>query len=143
MVYFKWDEEYEIGLPQIDLQHTMIVNMINELFDSLGSSAADVAARKNLDKLRLYVEEHFAAEEAAMREYDYPLLEDHLAEHDRIRVQVNSMFDAHHSTGRISAFDLIEFLKDWFQVHIAEVDGEFGRYFRKKCEEARQSYLEK
>ncbi|PLX98099.1 MAG: hemerythrin [Desulfuromonas sp.] len=141
MVYFKWREEYETGLPQIDLQHTMIVNMINELFVALGSSAADVTAGKNLEKLVLYVEEHFAFEEAEMRQYGYPDLEPHLAEHRRLQAEVRAMYESYQSNQRISAFELIEFLKEWFQQHIAEVDGEFGKHFRKLSEEAQKSFF--
>ena len=45
MVFFEWKEQYELGLPHIDLQHTMIVNMVNELYMSLAGLGLFYAGR--------------------------------------------------------------------------------------------------
>ena len=142
MVFFKWKDEYELGLPHIDLQHTMIVNMINELFVSLGSEEADFTAKKTLDKMMLYVEEHFASEETAMQENNYPALEDHLKEHNDFRGKVEKMYRNHQAGDKVAGFELIEFLKDWFQSHIVKVDKEFGKYVYQLSEEARKAFFQ-
>lgn len=126
MVFFQWKEEYEIGLPHIDLQHTMIVNMMNELFIDLGSKKSPNTIKKTLDNLLIYIEEHFATEEEAMTEIDYPDLDAHLCEHEKFRADVEELTKRHREEDNIAASELIEFLKNWLRHHIAEVDKKFG-----------------
>lgn len=142
MVFFKWKDEYELGLPHIDLQHTMIVNMINELFVALGSDEVETTTRKTLDKMLMYVEEHFASEETAMRENNYPELEEHLREHAEFRAKVEVLYNRHQADEKVSAFELIEFLKVWFESHIVEVDKRFGIYVNQLSEAARKSFFQ-
>lgn len=140
MIFFEWQDEYELGLPQIDLQHTMIVNMINELFSALGSAEADYVTRLTLDKLLDYIEEHFAAEESAMREFAYPQIDEHVALHRLLRQQVEGLHRQHHATGRVSGFELIEFLKNWFEKHIVVTDKAFGAHVARCNEAARKAH---
>jgi len=142
MVFFEWKDEYELGLPHIDLQHTMIVNMMNELFVTLGSSETEETIRKTLEKMLLYVEEHFASEEAAMLENNYPEFDSHFREHEAYRARVKELHQRHHADEKIAAHELIEFLKDWFQNHIAEVDKRFGNYVYTLSEEARIKFFQ-
>ena len=140
MVFFKWKDEYELGLPHIDLQHTMIVNMMNELFVDLGSKKAPETIKKTLDKLLLYVEEHFDAEETSMREIAYPDMEAHLREHEKFRKDVEQLIERHKADEYIAASELIEFLKAWLRNHIAEVDKKFGAHVCALSEEAKKSF---
>ncbi len=141
MVFFQWKEEYELGLPHIDLQHTMIVNMMNELFVDLGSKEAPQTVKRTLGKLLLYVEEHFATEETAMREAAYPDLDAHLVEHEKFRQDVLDLTARHRADEHIAAAEVIEFLKDWLSSHIAEVDRKFGAYVSKRGDEAKEAYF--
>ncbi len=140
MVFFQWKDEYELGLPHIDLQHTMIVNMMNELFIDLGSRQAPVTIRKTLDKLLLYVEEHFATEEEAMRASGYPDIDAHLLEHEKFRADVERLTERHRQNETIAASEMIEFLKSWLRNHIAEVDKKFGAHACSINEEARKAH---
>jgi len=140
MVFFEWKEEYEVGLPQIDLQHTMIVNMINELYTSLESEAEEDVTAKILAKLLGYVKDHFAAEEKAMRENDYPFQESHFAEHDAFREKVSRLHGRHQTGEKIAAYELAECLKEWLLDHIAGVDRVFGAYVFQLSEDAREAF---
>ena len=141
MVFFKWKDAYELGLPHIDLQHTMIVNMMNELFISLGSKESEVTIRKTLENLLVYVEEHFATEEEAMKATDYPDMDAHLAEHEKFRKDVEDLSKRHLKDDYIAASEMIEFLKSWLRNHIAEVDKKFGDYACALSEEAKKKYF--
>jgi len=142
MVFFKWKEEYELGLPHIDLQHTMIVNMMNELFVDLGSKKSPETIKKTLDKLLLYVDEHFSEEETAMLENDYPDKDAHFAEHEQFRQDVDALRQRHKIDGYLAASEMIEFLKSWLRNHIAEVDKKFGNYVCALSEEAQKKFFQ-
>ena len=141
MVFFEWKEEYELGLPQIDLQHTMIVNMLNELHLFLDTGEEESATEKILAKLLGYVEDHFATEERTMRENKYHDLPSHLAEHEAFREKVNGFHDRHQAGGKIAVCELTVFLKNWLQEHIAQVDKTFGVFVHQLSEDARAAFL--
>ena len=141
MVFFEWKEQYELGLPHIDLQHTMIVNMINELYMSLETREEEDTTSKILEKLLCYVEDHFASEESAMREYNYPDQDAHLAAHNAFRVKVTRLHNRNQAGERIASYDLSEFLKDWLLEHIAQIDKAFGVFVSQLSEKAKEVFL--
>ena len=141
MVFFEWKEQYELGMPHIDLQHTMIVNMINELYMSLETREEEETTSKILEKLLCYVEDHFASEEAAMRENNYPHQDAHLAAHDAFRVKVTRLHHIPLTGGKIAGYELSEFLKDWLLEHIAQVDKAFGVFVSQLSEKAKESFF--
>ncbi len=76
-----WNDSLAVGHPLIDSQH-------RSLFDQFGELLAACEQGRGLDRLRQlyafldsYVAQHFHAEEMMMRQYAYPQLEKHLAEH--------------------------------------------------------------
>ena len=141
MVFFEWKEQYELGLPHIDLQHTMIVNMINELYMSLETGEEESTTGKILEKLLCYVEDHFVSEEAAMQENNYPDQDAHLAAHDAFRVKVTRLHHRHQAGERIAGYELSEFLKDWLLEHIAQIDKAFGVFVFQLSEKAKESFF--
>lgn len=132
MIFFEWKEEYELDLPHIDLQHTMIVNMLNELYASIQAGGERRVVGKTLDSLLEYVEVHFETEEGFMREYGYPGLDDHFAEHEKLRSRVLQLSERYHDGSGPAATELLEFLREWLQEHIAKVDKAFGTYVHEK-----------
>jgi len=139
-VFFEWQDAYELGLPDLDLQHTMIVNMLNELHAAMQSGEAESASGKTLEKLLLYVEEHFATEERAMRDNNFPGYEDHVNEHEIFREQVKTLHERHAQGNRIASQELLTILMRWFKDHIAEVDQEFGRHVRDLSDQAKKNF---
>jgi hemerythrin-like metal-binding protein len=141
MAFLEWNEQYELGLPHIDLQHTMIVNMINELYMSLETREEEDTTDKILEKLLCYVEEHFATEESAMQENNYPDQDTHLAAHEAFKVKVNRLHHRHQAGERIAGHELSEFLKDWLLEHIATMDKAFGTYVFQLSEKAKEEFF--
>ena len=142
MVFFEWKDEYELGLPDIDLQHTMIVNMLNELHAAMESGQQIVTAEKTLDKMLLYVAEHFATEEQAMRDNGFPGLDAHMLEHEIFRGKVQALHERHVQGADVASHELIAILMAWLKNHIAEVDQEFGAFVCQKSEEAKKAFFQ-
>ena len=131
-----------ISEPAESVTNPTIATVMNELFVTLGSSETDVTIRKTLEKMLLYVEEHFASEEEAMRENKYPDFASHYSEHEAFRAQVKELYHRHQAGEKVAAHELIEFLKEWFQKHIVEVDKRFGNYVYTLSEEARKKFFQ-
>jgi hemerythrin-like metal-binding protein len=141
MVFFEWKDEYELGLPDIDLQHTMIVNMLNELHAAIEAGEAGASIERTLDKMLLYVEEHFSTEENAMRDNGYPDIDTHIVEHDVFRGKVLALHERHHQGSGPGSDELVVVLLGWLKNHIAEVDQEFGRFVHEQSELARKTFF--
>lgn len=78
-----WDPSLTLGVPAIDGQHIELFQRLDALLEGAraGRSADEIG--RMLGFLGDYVGTHFAAEEALMREYAYPDLAAHAAEHAR------------------------------------------------------------
>jgi len=124
---FKWSAEYEIGLPEIDAQHQGMVDMLNELYAAKQAGEGATAVRSTIERLLQYTQQHFEAEEWAMKRTQYPGYAQHHRQHQGMTRQVVEMLGTADS---LPTFELLNFLSNWLKNHIGHADGEFGRYIR-------------
>jgi hemerythrin len=80
----EWDEEMNVGIPEIDEEHRPIIQLINELNRSIteGKSPAEIKRR-----LQLIVDDavrHFSQEEILFQEWQYPDSAGHARMHAHI-----------------------------------------------------------
>jgi hemerythrin len=77
-----WDPTLVTGVPEVDAQHEQLFERLDALLHAIrrGSSRDEVA--RTLAFLRDYVDTHFAAEEALMRDAAYGGYEEHKAQHE-------------------------------------------------------------
>jgi hemerythrin len=126
-----WSNEFNLGIPEIDSQHKMIIEQINYLIENLDRSdngSLNQEIIKNLDK---YSEEHFVTEEKYLRDHNYPDLENHLKVHEAFKMNtvhsaikvMKGHVDVHEET--------IQFLKKWWTSHILKTDMEYRNFFLK------------
>lgn len=120
-----WKDEYSVGVAMFDEQHKGLVDLINSL--ARDSELEGKNQRKVLDSLDRYVKEHFRAEEALMRERQYPRLEEHRIEHKDFEdwlegVKLSYRFTAAHDTF-VSTVNT--FLRNWMVNHILKTDMDY------------------
>lgn len=124
---FKWSSDYEIGLPEIDAQHRGLVDMINDLYAAKQAGEGGAAVKKVIERLLQYTQEHFEAEEWAMKRARFPGYAEHHRAHVNLTQQVVEMLS---SVDALPTFELLNFLSDWLKTHIGNADREFGEYMR-------------
>lgn len=129
MPLIEWNEKLSVGVRQFDDDHQKLVLLLNGLFeDSLSGHAKEVIGIV-LDELIHYARSHFAAEESLMREYGYPKLEAHEAEHRALIIRVLELREDYLAGANVSInLDLATFLKNWLVDHILGADRDYGRY---------------
>lgn len=118
---FTWSEDLKIGIEEIDAQHKVLVDLINELNRAIHERHGSEAALNVLDRLVEYTSVHFALEECLMRILGYPDYENHKTHHAMLLKQVT---DLHQKVkdGLPVSFELLHFLKNWLTKHILEED---------------------
>jgi hemerythrin len=131
MVYVEWQDCFSVHVKKMDDQHKMLVEMINALHKALLENRAWDAQRLTVDKMIDYAVSHFAAEERCMREYEFPGYREHKAEHEKFTRKALELQMRMNKAGFVLALEILDFLKEWLQHHILELDKEYSEHFVK------------
>lgn len=128
----EWRDEFLVGDAEIDNQHRELLVNINKLAAMIASRDAS-GIDAILEFLAGYVHFHFEHEERIMRELAYPLMSDHVHEHQELLKQFIRL------KGEITSglrdplylgFQIQLFLFDWFANHTTKTDRHLGRFVR-------------
>jgi hemerythrin len=123
--FITWKSFYSVGEPSLDAQHQQIIEMINDLFTAMQKGAEYQVIKSILDRLVQYTSNHFEYEEKIMEEADYPALPAHKKLHDNMRKRT---LDLHKDLTKVTAHDLLQFLKVWWLEHIQGEDMHYAQY---------------
>lgn len=118
-----------MGIEEIDSQHKVLVELINEMHEAIHERHGSEAVRDVLSKLADYTKIHFAVEESLMRILGYPDYEGHKAQHEALIKNVIDLQRKVDSGHTAIGFELMHFLKVWLTRHIMESDQQYGHFF--------------
>jgi len=125
---FEWKPQYSVRIGSIDGQHQNLFRMAEDLYTAMSAGQGKPALSKILDRLVQYTTVHFAHEERLMSLHGYPDLAAHVAEHRALTRQVLA-FQAKFEDGQsVLTVQVLLFLKDWLQKHIAASDQRYAPY---------------
>ncbi len=118
----EWSDQLSVGIQEIDEQHKVLVDLINQLHDAIiHHHGADVSC-EIMDRLCDYTKIHFAVEESILRILDYPDYADHKTHHEMLLTQVQELRHKMETEDHSISFELLHFLKKWLTIHIMEED---------------------
>ncbi len=123
----KWSEEFSVGNGKMDAQHKRLFGLINKVYGALQSGKGNEQALAILEELADYTQTHFSEEEALMRLYNYPGLDEQVETH---RAFVQKVVDLQESArkGQPLGARVFIFLKDWLTTHICKLDKQYSDY---------------
>jgi hemerythrin len=125
-----WADDYLIGVDEVDQQHKYLFELINETLQCNGKTSLQLS----LVKLYKYTREHFTAEEAIMKDIDYPNYKQHQEQHNSLITQLNEKSsDALQDPNKRAELD--SFLVSWLIVHILGQDTPIGHFLRNDISE--------
>jgi hemerythrin len=125
MDFFKWSEQYSVGVAEIDAQHKHLVSLINGLHEVMKRGAQQSEIEALLEDLLAYTDFHFTTEERLMARANYPDLTAHEAKHASMRQEVQRLLSAARTSGASVSITLMAFLKAWLSRHIEGTDKEY------------------
>lgn len=120
-----WNDRLTLGHDEIDSQHMLLVDMINELYDHLQDGRPEGALLDAIQGLRAYAGYHFAEEERLMLRHGFPELQDHRLAHLDFSERVDAFTTAAQDAARDTALDILDFLTRWLGEHIQQSDRRF------------------
>jgi|APTNR8051073442_1049403.scaffolds.fasta_scaffold29837_2 hemerythrin len=122
MPIVNWTPDLALGVPRLDADHMKLIDTLNEVFDALLFDRSSSIIRTALATLNDYVVEHFAREEAWMRERNHPDLPRHRQEHEALRDQLALLCALQDMSDEERSIELLMVLRDWLLGHIAHSD---------------------
>ncbi len=123
-----WNDDFLIGVAEIDKHHRRLVELLNLTHDEVAAGAPSETVGLVLDKLIDYATYHFIAEERLMEATGYPGFAEHREEHERFtRRVVQIQTDFYRDRTDIPA-EVLLFLKNWLTHHILKVDAQLGSF---------------
>lgn len=126
---FEWISEYDVGIVEIDEQHLMLVELLNELDEAIRNHRGSKAVRGILGELLEYTRNHFSLEERLMLETGYPAYAEHCEYHAKFVNQVAELQNKVDKGEGAITFELLHFLRVWLVRHICGVDKEFANWY--------------
>ena len=130
MVYFKWEDQYSLGIEFIDEQHKSLVKLINILHGNLAEGTTDEIIDETLSSLIDYTVYHFNSEEEMLKTYGYPSYQDHKKHHDALAQQILDIQKNIQNRSSDLSHDVTDFLVHWLVAHIVNEDKQYLQYFK-------------
>lgn len=122
----EWKDEYKIGNKLIDGQHEHLFCLANALLEANNLEELVEA----LISLYKHTQEHFAAEESLMRQYNYPNTTNHILIRNNLLVRLNKVSESVKS-GLVERKEITNLMVDWSLKHIPTEDLDLINYIKK------------
>lgn len=122
-----WRNEMAIGNAEIDDDHRYLISLINAIEAAVNCGIERKVLLTHLSELFAYTEKHFKREEEIQAQIQFPFIETHKQEHEKLINKLNSIqisLDSSQDEKSYKSFmqGLFDFLKDWLVNHIINED---------------------
>lgn len=132
-----WNDNLVTGVVEIDEQHRILVNSINEANNRLTSNVSVEVLDKITQDLLSYALYHFETEETLMQIYNYSDTQQedlnlHMQQHRTFSSMVVSVREGLKAGHLISREELLTFLNSWLINHILNTDKRLAAFILAK-----------
>ncbi len=125
-------EDLKTGVEEMDKDHQMLVDYLNEVCALLREGKKEQAIRIFKEELLHYVNWHLTREEKFMEAIGYPEFERHKKAHEMFRKVILDLLPKVES-GDVEAFrEALSLAWGWLAGHIGKVDKKYGEYAKEK-----------
>lgn len=127
-IFIQWNEKYETGIDRIDDQHKHLVQLCNQLHESIVTD--NPLEQKHtfasiLKECVAYVGTHFADEEKLMQASGYEAYPQHKKQHDEFTKKVLETAQGFNAQDRLASIKFVKFLYEWLLSHISYEDKKY------------------
>lgn len=123
MSFVTWSSQFETGIPFIDADHKLLVNLINQADTCIQQQEETSVLSSVFTALFDYTEYHFSREEKMMELAGYDGLLEHQEAHRKLAQQVADLERLFRTEpGQVNARDVRNFLNNWLLEHISDHD---------------------
>ena len=130
MEIFPWNENFEVGILEIDEQHKVLVKLINQLASYLFSNSHEDVLEETFVKLADYAVYHFQSEEKIWEKFlsEIPDSKMHAETHAHFISSITQLKEQNSNTSLSETVeDILLFLTNWLAHHILGDDMYLGK----------------
>jgi hemerythrin len=120
---FVWHDNFVLGYAPMDTCHEEMVGLVEVL-----RNAPDAAVPAALERLAAHTREHFATEDALMRETAFPSVECHCNEHAAVLLSFEGVRERVAAGDFAAGRSLAQALADWFPGHADYLDSALAHW---------------
>ncbi len=125
--FIKWNDIYSVDDDYIDTETKKFISIINKLFNAFSEGNADSVTKVIIKELEVYSKNHFDIEEKYLKKNNFPKIIPHIISHSEFKSKIQD-FDQQINSGKKNIhYEIIAYLKSWFNDHIIGEDVEFGK----------------
>ena len=132
MPLIEWSRDLEINVQEVDGQHRKIVDIINNLSDTMGSAGKEKVVEDILGELAEYSKLHFSTEESLMEKHGYSGLEEQKKKHAEFTERVEELTSQYKVARGALRIVIMRFLQEWLRDHISGTDRKMGQFLQSK-----------
>ncbi len=129
MSLFEWNDSYSVGVSEVDRQHKVLFDLINNLHDSMKKGEGNNVMGQILDELTDYTKNHFKYEEDRFARFGYELKDEHMRFHREFVSKVEGFQSDFKNNKGMLSMKVISFLRDWLLKHIKTEDPKYTELF--------------
>ncbi len=127
MSLLTWTKRFSVGIEEMDKQHKIIFEVINELFSSMKQGQENKNVIPLIKKLKNYTLEHFNREEEMLRAQNDPLLAWQKKEHENFIAKINEFINKLNTkSSPVLEIEISNFLMNWWDNHITNGDKQYS-----------------
>jgi hemerythrin-like metal-binding protein len=123
-----WKPEYSVGIPELDMQHKKLFEIISRLITQYENKEPDLLA--TLTGLSEYLSFHFSNEQDVMALMRYPKLAEHTNSHTAFIRIFQGFVDRYEKNDPQLAKDMVLYLVNWLKTHVVQgSDQDYARFY--------------
>ena len=118
-MFVEWTKELEIGVPFVDADHKVLINLLNQVDACITDNEETSVLGSVLDALVEYTDYHFLREEKMMELSGYDGLDKHATIHRALSRQVRDVYENFvRDPWSVDPANVRDFLQSWLVDHI-------------------------
>jgi hemerythrin-like metal-binding protein len=125
MTLLQWQDNFNIGIEEVDHEHRELIGLINTLHESLATDRSAGRVEAFLGEVLADISAHFALEEKVMLARHYDAYASHKADHERLLDDLRDMMDQQAAGAAFDDRALGHRLSEWFGGHFRTHDARF------------------
>ncbi len=132
MPLIDWIPLYDTGIPEIDKDNQKLVGMINLLHDSISKQKNHEIVNQVIAQLAQNFQAHCKSSTTELQKIHYPYIAEQLESHKKFGLVLATFLKRIKTDEKISAMEVIGFLRNWFDRHIIIEDKKIRTFLKQK-----------
>ncbi|MCX6121099.1 MAG: hemerythrin family protein [Ignavibacteriales bacterium] len=118
----KWQDEYSVGVKELDAQHQNLLNIINTLLIGQQDEYNAIKMSEMISSLIHHAYVHFATEERYLAQSNFPDIKTHVLEHVGFIMKTLELSLKVKEGTNDNRLELLRYLKGWYSSHVLGSD---------------------